>query len=170
MPSKVSFQSSIRYDGESLRISLPRGYANRRFEAYYAQGSLIVAQAKDDKTGIKPSKSGSPNAPCYYITFGRKWVGQTMPRFKLKTEVTMENGQFTLKVPEQDDSRVEAVIKAVKKADKKAATTEKAQTYVRRTDTIAAALNMLNKFVAEKDYEWDIKDGKASLVKYDRIG
>lgn len=163
-PSKVNFQTSIRYDGNNLRLSVPQALAGKRFEAYYGQGQLIVAEAKGDTQGIKPTKAGSLNSPCWYIQFGQKWVGKTMPKFRVKSEVTMENGQFTFKVPEQNNEQKPAPWYA-----KKTPTAEK-RTYTRKSDTLSAALNLLNKYAAENEYEWEVKDGKASLVKYNRIG
>lgn len=169
--TKVNFKSSLRYDGENLRISVPQSLAGARFEAYYAQGQLIVAQAKDGTPSIKPTKAGSPNAPSWYIQFGQKWVGKTMPKFRTKADIEMVNGQFVFKIPEQNNEKT-ILVKTQKapKAVKAAKPAVDKRTRMRRASTVTAALNMLNKFVADNSYEWEVKDGKASLVKYDRIG
>jgi hypothetical protein len=156
--TKFVFKSRIRYDGNVLRVTMPESMKHKRFEACVDNGKVIIAEATGEN-GIKVTWNGNRKYPLYSLAFGKKWVGEKLPKFSVSEDVTLEAGQMLLSLPEQDNKRLSHV---VSKNDKRP--------YTRRSETVSAALNLINKYAHENGYEFEIKDNKMTLVKYDRIG
>ena len=159
--TKLNFKTRIRYDGARLKISLPESLYGKRFEAYYANRQIVLALSTVAHGGVKSLYGGTKQNPYYYVQFGPKWVGKDMPRFNIKTDVVMEDGKIVFHIPEQSNTAQETPISHSK---------EVKRTYTKKSDTLTAALNMLNKYSAENGYEWEVVAGKASLIKSHRIG
>ena len=151
----TKFNTTVRFDGKYLRATLPSALQGRRFEAYYSEGTLIIAINQDGK-GTKAYKSGTEDKQSAYVQFGQVWV-KGCPQFKLKTEVEWDGRQFQL------DVRQASAATAISDQNNSRAP-------VKKSDTAAASVAFLNKFSEENGYEFEIKAGKLSLVRVERIG
>ena len=151
----TKFNTSARFDGKSLRMTLPMALANRRFEAYYGDGKIIVAISHTDKAP-KCQQVGDKEHPSAQINFGRKWV-EGCPLFKTRTEVNWDGRQFILDVSQA--TTVTALTPVIGNSNRIAS----------KSDTAQASITFLNKYTAENGYEFEIRGGKLSLVRTERI-
>lgn len=161
---RVKFKSNINFNGNILRVRMPNSFQGKRFEAFYSNGTLIVAEAKGEDKGVKCGWQGPKEKPVAVVQFGKKWVSGC-PNFQLKgVEIEYENDQIRIEVPTQS---------AAQDNTKKSAMSVLSNPRLpvtKQSDTAAASIAFLNKFAADKGYEFEVRDGKLSLVKIERIG
>lgn len=146
----ASFATCARHNGTYLSVTVPKRFVGQRMRASYHAGIVLINLTESEKCPVVIASNKISNGGGAFIRFGTKWV-MGCPKFKTKQEVNFDGEKFAIHLFQQP--------LVFDYSDTK-----------HNFATANHSITFLNKFAEENGYEFEIRAGKLSLVRTERIG